>query len=629
MSINKKKYDQLRFLDNTGKELIRVNNLENHTELANEKKLQNKSNRYYFLKTIQLSANDLYISPIDLNIEYNQIEIPFKPVIRLAIPIFDDLGNKRGILIINYLIKKLLYYLSAMSQQAPGQYMIINSKGYFIKGINPSDEWGFILTERKDKTFQNIFPEIWNKVSTQESGELRTDKGLFTYVTLYPDQFNKQSPMVQPRDPNNKYKMVYYVPKSQIKDSLGTNLKDLLRITLSIGLLLLILSTFISNLFANHKISQLKLHEREDNYKTVFETSLDGILIVDINSNQILQTNRAMCDMIGCDFQRIKSKTFFELLPPDQLNDLLDDLTLFLQGIRHNLPNIPLLSKTGSIIYVDVTGNNIIIDNTDCNVGFYRNITRRLQYEKDLIVMKDRAEIANRTKSEFLSIMNHELRTPLNAILGFSQLLQEEINNKNHLEYIQIILDSGKSLLTLINDILDLSNLESGNVSMNLKPVNIYSIIGQILSVYKMDIMEKKLDIEYHVDKTLPEKLLLDVKRLRQVLLNVVGNAIKFTDKGYVKIHVFRETEDIQPDKYSLVFAIEDSGIGIPQEYLDDIFKPFKQLDGNTNRKYSGTGLGLTICKRLVEMMNGEITLETISGQGTTFFIKLRDIPNS
>ncbi len=235
------------------------------------------------------------------------------------------------------------------------------------------------------------------------------------------------------------------------------------------------------------------------------------------------------------------------------------------------------------------------------------------------------AEMANISKSEFLANMSHEIRTPMNAILGYSRILTKLVSDKQQKEYLEIIMTSGKNLLALINDILDLSKIEAGKLELIYAPVNLKSILDEISQLFQMKTKEKGIEFFIDYPENLQKGLILDETRIRQIIFNLIGNALKFTSKGYIKIIVIPQFHKRKTDFIDLKIIVEDTGIGIPESQIYKIFEAFEQQDGQ-GLKFGGTGLGLSITKNLVKMMNGEISVESEVDIGSKFIISLKDV---
>ena len=373
-------------------------------------------------------------------------------------------------------------------------------------------------------------------------------------------------------------------------------------------------------------------------YRRLFETAQDGILILDADTGQVVDANPFMKDLLGYSQEEFLGRKLWEIGPFKGTGASKIAFAELQLKDRIRYEGLPLETKEGRRVEVEFISNAYLVDTKrliQCNI---RDITERKRTEEEIRSLnagleqrvaertielqsaKEQAESADRMKSEFLANMSHELRTPLNGIIGFSEFL---IDGKTgaltpkQTEYVTDIFNSGRQLLQLINDVLDLAKVEAGKMDLHPETFSVGQAIGEVCSVVGPMAQQKKLTINSKVEAATDE-VTLDRQKLKQVLVNLLSNAVKFTEDGG-SVNVIADLYD----QARLRLQVQDTGIGIKPEDLGKLFIEFRQLDSGLSRRHQGTGLGLALTKKIVEFQHGTIDVESAPGKGSTFTVIL------
>ena len=371
------------------------------------------------------------------------------------------------------------------------------------------------------------------------------------------------------------------------------------------------------------------LKESEVKLKAMSDNIPDALYVSDGKGN-IIECNDMASRQLGYSKDEILKMNLSEL-NNDNGKDIFLEMTERYKNKSTNILHFETIhkKKNNEQIHVDVNTSVYYLDGEINILSIIRDISDRKKYELSLAAAKQQAETANNLKSEFLANMSHEIRTPMNAIIGFSGILQKQLKNEKHRDFIDKIMKSGKNLLVLINDILDLSKIEAGQLKIQKEAANLNEVFNEIPLIFSEISTQKQVPVHVHIDSQLPESLFIDVYRIRQILLNLVSNALKFTKKGSVSINVTaKQAFEIYgtTKELDLVIEVVDTGIGIHEDQLNVIFDSFRQMEGQSTKKYGGTGLGLTITRHLVELMNGTISVKSAMGIGSSFTVLLNDV---
>ncbi|MGM0411607.1 MAG: PAS domain S-box protein, partial [Bacillota bacterium] len=382
----------------------------------------------------------------------------------------------------------------------------------------------------------------------------------------------------------------------------------------------------------NYDITERKLYEKR--YKTLFDESLFGVALIDPKTAQAVEFNETLCNMLGYNREEFADLSISDYETKENEEEIKERVERMLNGSKEKFET-KHRKKDGTIIDVLIKASMVILNGEKYIHVMYMDITERKralekleEYSNEMEIKnmeleqaKRKAQEASKAKSEFLANMSHEIRTPMNSIIGMADLLLETDLSSTQKEYIEILENAGENLLNIINDILDISKIESGKIELEKEDFNLHQALENVAEIMSVRAFKKGLEFPLRIAPNVPTFLKGDSSRLRQILINFIGNAIKFTEKGQVVVEVELEqyTKVEGKEGVELAFHVIDTGIGIEKENQKKIFSSFSQADSSSTRKYGGTGLGLSISKQLVEMMGGNIELESSPGEGSTF----------
>jgi PAS domain S-box-containing protein len=367
----------------------------------------------------------------------------------------------------------------------------------------------------------------------------------------------------------------------------------------------------------------------EERFRHAFEFAGTGMALVALDGRW-LRVNKSLCEIVGYTEAELLQKKFQDITHPEDLKADLALVRELIEGQRRSYQmEKRYLHREGHTVWIRLTAS-LVRDEAGAplhGIAQIEDITERKRLEENLASARDQALEASRLKSEFLATMSHEIRTPMNGVIGMTALLRDSPLTPTQAEYVRIIASSGESLLTIINDILDYSKIEAGRLELEIAPFDVRECLDNALDLFAGQARGKHIRLESVIAPHVPRHVAGDATRLRQVLVNLIGNALKFTDTGEVKVSVDAEPVDAMTRRQQLTFAVSDTGIGIPPEGMERLFKSFSQVDASTTRRFGGTGLGLAISKRLANLMGGTMWVESEPGRGSTFHFTMEVEP--
>jgi PAS domain S-box-containing protein len=369
-----------------------------------------------------------------------------------------------------------------------------------------------------------------------------------------------------------------------------------------------------------------QLRSSEDRYRLLFERNPQPLTVYDRHTLEIVAVSDAMVQKYGYSREDFAGMRIRDLNLPEERESTREYTAQHPEGAHRQHGSINGLAthhqlKNGTTIDVEVTSSNVELDGRECRIALYDDVTERNRVERELAIARDRAVEASNMKSAFLANMSHEIRTPMNGVIGMNDLLLTSDLNAEQRQFAEQVARSGEQMLALINDILDIAKLETGHIELDPGDFNLYETIEQSCAVAALQAVEKGLRFEVDIEPDVPRLVRGDGRRLQQVILNLVSNAVKFTSEGSIRVRVNAASHGAHGTRVCV--SVRDTGIGIEPGKIERMFEPFTQADVSTTRIYGGTGLGLAIVRELVELMGGVMNAESEPGQGSVFWFEL------
>ncbi|MGI0480802.1 ATP-binding protein [Geminocystis sp. CENA526] len=605
---------------------------------------------------------------------YNWVDNPEEIAISASAPVYNSSQEFVGVVGIDLSLSNISKFLRTLEIGKTGQVFILDKSGLLVASCThnlpykivdgkaqriPVTEMSSDLSRKTVNILQSQLPNFPQGIQTEN--KFIQDSGLFIQVIPYQDSYGID------------WLMVVSIPQSDFMAEMEENKQRILMVSI-ITLITTTIMGIITTIWITKpiiKISQASksiikgeaknylpeatsikeindlshffsimafqlqeaLKQSESRYRQVVEQQTDFIIRSNPDTT-ITFVNEALCVALGCQADEVIGKKWIDFANPDDLKTTLVKIT------QLTLENPSFRTENR-----DNRGNGEIGWTQWINQGIFNENGELIEIQsvgRDITEQKI-AESATKAKSQFLANMSHEIRTPMNGVLGMAELLSLSNLNPTQKEYINIIQESAKTLLTIINDILDFSKIESEMLTLEKQPLNLEEILKSVCQLFSKQAQDNKIQLHYSINNSLP-CILGDSSRLQQIFFNLIGNAIKFTRQGDINIKVSSNTVNFSDkEEIELMIEVQDSGIGIEDDRITQLFQPFTQADSSISRKYGGTGLGLAICRNLVALMGGTIWVESqgkIGGnppsnwvlkshqeKGTTFYFTLKAMP--
>ena len=622
-------YDQVRFLDETGVEVVRVNYNDGKPFIVPDEDLQSKAAHAYFQNTLQLGEGEVHVSPFDLNIERGKIEQPIKPIIRFGTPVFDLHGRKRGIVVLNYLGAHLIQNFIEVQTNIPGQMMVLNSKGYWLHGPRPEDEWGFMYVDRKGRTFGRAFPEAWEQIVGADSGQFYDADGLSTFITINPlsDVMKSSRSMSQGFDDHayhspvkdNAWKVVSRISSDILKVQIHPLRTRLIGLSAGLIVLLALGSWFLARARVSRRYAQDALVESHARSRTIVETAVDGIITID-EQGVIESCNSAATRMFGYNTEEVLGKKVNILMPSPLARQHNESFARYLRTGKARIigkgQELEGRHKDGLIFPVDLAVSEVRVGERRLFTGIVRDISDRKQAERHVTERTLQVERLLKQKDEFISQLGHDLRTPLTPLVTLLPIMKSLEKDPEIQKYFDVTIESTGYIKDLVQKILLLAKLNSERTPISIADVMLRDVVESFVVNRVNGAHHDNMAIENKVDEHIVVQA--DHTYLIEVVDNLLSNAVKYSPEGGTITVAAMENNGW------VTVSIHDEGAGLTEAQQAKMFDEFYKGDA-ARHDLKSFGLGLAICTRIVERHGGTIWAESPGlGMGTTIHFTLK-----
>ncbi len=618
-------YDQVRYLDQQGRERVRVNNVAGTPRIVPDEQLQNKVDRYYVHDTLALAPGTVYMSPFDLNVENGRVETPHKPMIRFGTRVVDVAGQPRGMVILNFLGGPMIERLRKISRADGASLWLVNERGDWMLGPSPDEEWGFMFPGRTQATLAWKHPEIWNAVQTgAKSGQIMLAQGLVTHATYWPGETDGVSRSTEPSSTNARWHVVAYVPRATLAAQTDGLARGYWTAFALLGMVLGGGAWGLSLQGMRRRQAEDAIRASEERFRALLESAPDGMVVSD-NHGRIVLVNAQTELLFGYSRSELLGMQVEMLMPERFRGAHAGHRASFLQAARAREMGAGRkllgLRRNGSEFPVSISLNTILTTDGSMVVSDIRDVSVQQAYEARVHALNDELNAQNAALATlnheleaFSYSVSHDLRAPLRSLDGFSQILLEDHAgqlNEEGRDYLNRIRAATQRMGQLIDDMLTLSRVS--RAELHRDDVDMSALAQELLDGLR------RSDPDRHVRTDVAPGMVArgDPRLLRIALDNLLGNAWKFTARTPDARIEFGQ----EPNDGGVAYFVRDNGAGFDMKYAEKLFRAFQRLHAVSD--FPGTGIGLAIVQRVVHKHGGRVWAASTERHGATFHFTL------